>query len=98
MALPLFVCRKQLRDIFNTVVLHETFMQILEVFMSMGSPHQWVDFLMPRDIRFYKLVTASGHDETTLSGATKFDELMVETRAVLSRFVHHTCFGKLYST
>ncbi|KAH9802104.1 peroxisome biogenesis protein 3-2 [Citrus sinensis] len=75
---------KQLRDIFNTVVLHETFMQILEVFMSMGSPHQWVDFLMPRDIRFYKLVTASGHDETTLSGATKFDELMVETRAVLS--------------
>ncbi|KAH9763635.1 peroxisome biogenesis protein 3-2 [Citrus sinensis] len=75
---------KQLRDIFNTVVLHETFMQILEVFMSMGSPHQWVDFLMPQDIRFYKLVTASGHDETTLSGATKFDELMVETRAVLS--------------
>ncbi|ESR64913.1 hypothetical protein CICLE_v10008707mg [Citrus x clementina] len=75
---------KQLRDIFNTAVLHETFMQILEVFMSMGSPHQWVDFLMPQDIRFYKLVTASGHDETTLSGATKFDELMVETRAVLS--------------
>ncbi|XP_031282031.1 peroxisome biogenesis protein 3-2-like isoform X2 [Pistacia vera] len=74
---------KQLRDFFDTRVLHETVMQILEMFMSMGSSHQWVDFLMPADARLYKLATASGHENTTLSDVTKFDQLMEETRAVL---------------
>ncbi|KAJ4713488.1 Peroxisome biogenesis 3-2-like protein [Melia azedarach] len=74
---------KQLRDLFNTVVLHETVMQMLEVFMGMDSSHQWVNFLMPADITFYKLATASNHDNASVSDVTKFDQLMAETRAVL---------------
>ncbi|GMP40256.1 hypothetical protein CsSME_00010775 [Camellia sinensis var. sinensis] len=30
---------EQLKDLFNTTVLHETTVQILDMFMSMGSPH-----------------------------------------------------------
>ncbi|KAL6961813.1 hypothetical protein U1Q18_045023 [Sarracenia purpurea var. burkii] len=75
--------RKQLKDLFNTTVLHETIMQILDIFMSMGSPHKWVGYLMPEDARFYKLVKFSDSDSTNISD-TKFDQLMVETRAVLS--------------
>ncbi|XP_044477168.1 peroxisome biogenesis protein 3-1-like [Mangifera indica] len=74
---------KQLKDFFDTGVLHETLMQILEMFMSMGSPHQWVDFLMPADARFYKLAAASCHENPNLPDVTKFDQLMNETRAVL---------------
>ncbi|KAH7549381.1 hypothetical protein JRO89_XS13G0022400 [Xanthoceras sorbifolium] len=78
-----FKHQKQLRDIFNTAVLHETVMQIIEMFMSTGSPHQWVDFLMPGDARLYQLATASSPDNIPLD-VSKFDQLMVETRAVLS--------------
>lgn len=90
----LLMCRKQLKDFFDTGVLHETLMQILEMFMSMGSPHQWVDFLMPADARFYKLAAASCHENPNLPDVTKFDQLMNETRAVLLRYVHHTGLGK----
>lgn len=76
------ICRKQLRDIFNSAVLHETVMQILNTFMSMGRPHQWIDYLMPEDLRFYKSVET---DTRNVSDVTKLDQLMVETRTVLSR-------------
>ncbi|KAI3712457.1 hypothetical protein L1987_71014 [Smallanthus sonchifolius] len=69
---------KQLRDIFNSSVLDETIMQILNMFMSMGRPHNWVDYLMPEDVRFHKSVESSALD------ITKLDQLMVETRTVLS--------------
>lgn len=59
--------------------------------MGMDSSHQWVNFLMPADITFYKLATASNHDNASVSDVTKFDQLMAETRAVLMRYVHHTC-------
>ncbi|KAI3735599.1 hypothetical protein L6452_15106 [Arctium lappa] len=75
---------KQLRDIFNSTVLHETIMQILNMFMSMGRPHHWVDYLMPEDVRFYKSVESSGSDGPNVSDVTKLDQLMVETRTVLS--------------
>nr|KJB34282.1 hypothetical protein B456_006G057200 [Gossypium raimondii] len=74
---------KQLRDFFNTAILHETIMQILDMFLSMGSPHHWVDCLMPEDPRLYKLAKTSS-DETNPPEFTKFDQLMVETREVLS--------------
>ncbi|KAK3225213.1 hypothetical protein Dsin_005075 [Dipteronia sinensis] len=74
---------KQLRDIFNAAVLQETVTQILEMFMSTGSPHQWVDFLMPGDARLYQLATVSSN-ENILSDVSKFDQLIMETRAVLS--------------
>ncbi|CAL5395029.1 unnamed protein product [Camellia sinensis] len=81
---------KQLKDLFNTTVLHETTVQILDMFMSMGSPHHWVDYLMPEDPNFYKLVAFSNSDSTDPSDSTKFDRLMVETRAVLSRLLDKT--------
>ncbi|XWS50798.1 hypothetical protein CRYUN_Cryun12cG0119600 [Craigia yunnanensis] len=75
---------KQLRDFFNTTVLHQTIMQILDMFMSMGSPHHWVDCLMPEDSRLYKLATTSSSDKTNPPEFTQFDQLMFETREVLS--------------
>ncbi|KAA8542781.1 hypothetical protein F0562_023933 [Nyssa sinensis] len=75
---------KQLRDFFNTTILHETIVQILDKLMSKGSPHRWLDYLMPEDARFYKFVTSSSSGNSDLSDITKFDQLMIETRAVLS--------------
>lgn len=81
-----FTCRKQLKDSFNTIVLHETITQILDAFMSAKSPHHWLDYLMPEDARLPKPATVSNSDEI-LSDITEFDELMAETRAVLTRYV-----------
>jgi len=68
-----FNCRKQLKDVITTRVLQETVMQIVDVFMSTGSPHHWVDYLMmPQDY---------SSDEAV----SKFHQLMVETREVLIR-------------
>ncbi|PON71894.1 Peroxin [Parasponia andersonii] len=75
---------KQLRDIFNATVLHETIVQILDTFKSIRSPHLWVDYLMPEDARLHQLATASSSDAAVFSDITKFDQLMVETRAVIS--------------
>ncbi|KAB5524610.1 hypothetical protein DKX38_022359 [Salix brachista] len=75
---------KKLTDLFNTTSLHETVMQILNKFMSVGSPHQWIDYLMPEDCGHYKLGPSSSIDDTILPDSTSFDQLMVEARAVLS--------------
>lgn len=75
---------KQLKDLFDSTVLQETIVKILDIFMSMGSPLQWVDYIMPENARFYKFVAFSDSDGTNLSDVTKFDQLMVETRDVLS--------------
>lgn len=82
----LFMCRKQLRDSFNATVLHATIMQILDKFMSTGDPHHWVNYLMPEDARGLELATAFSNDNTLLPDVTKFEQLMVETRAVISRY------------
>ncbi|GFS32358.1 peroxin 3-1 [Actinidia rufa] len=63
---------------------HETIVQILDIFMSMGSPRQWVDYLIPDDATSHNLVAFSHSGSTDLSDVTKFDQLMVEARAVLS--------------
>ncbi|KAJ9141515.1 hypothetical protein P3X46_032042 [Hevea brasiliensis] len=76
--------RKELRDFFNTKTLHETVMQILDLFMSRGSPHHWADYLMPEDARVYKLALGSNSDDTIITDTTKFEQLMAEARAVLS--------------
>lgn len=72
---------KQLKDLFTTSVLHDTIMQILDVFMSMGSPHQWVNYLMPEDLK-YKSAAFSSNDSQ--NERTKFDLLMLEAHTVLS--------------
>ncbi|KAL6178208.1 hypothetical protein ACLB2K_049727 [Fragaria x ananassa] len=75
---------KQLTDRFNTAVLRDTIMQILDKFMSTGSPHHWVNYLMPEDARWAELVTAFSSDSTVLPDITKFEQLMLETRSVIS--------------
>ncbi|CDY69671.1 BnaCnng64690D [Brassica napus] len=66
----------QLKDVITTRVLQETLLRIVDVFMSSGSPHHWVDYLMmPQDTKLSR--TTSG--ETV----SKFNQLMVETRQVL---------------
>ncbi|KAL6973594.1 peroxisomal membrane protein pex32 [Sarracenia purpurea var. burkii] len=75
---------KQLKDLFDTTVLHETIMQILDMFMSMGSPFHWVDYIMPDDTRLYKRDVLSDSGDKDGYDLTKFDQFMVETRAVLS--------------
>lgn len=75
---------KQLRDVFNSMVLHGTIMQILDLFISTGKPHNLVDYLMPDDTKSYKPASPSNGDSSTPADVTKFDQLMVETRAVLS--------------
>lgn len=50
------------------------------------SPRQWVGYLMPEDGNVYKFVGPSNSSGSDLSHATKFELLMGETRAVLSRY------------
>jgi peroxin-3 len=79
------MCRKQVElDFFNTTVLRETIMQILDRFKSIGSPHHWVNYIMPEDARFY-----ASSDNRIPSVVTKFDQLMVETRSVLARYFYY---------
>ncbi|CAA0832416.1 Peroxisome biogenesis protein 3-2 [Striga hermonthica] len=72
---------KQLKEFFNVSVLHDTIIHILETLMVMRSPHHWIGYLMPEDAGIYQPSSSCASD---LSHATKFDLLMVETRAVLS--------------
>ncbi|CAA7048192.1 unnamed protein product [Microthlaspi erraticum] len=71
---------KQLKDVMTTRVLQETVIRIMDVFMSSGSPHHWVDYLMmPQATKLSRNSSGSSSDETV----NKFHQLMVETRAVL---------------
>ncbi|KAJ7975195.1 peroxisome biogenesis protein 3-2 [Quillaja saponaria] len=73
---------KQLRDYFNTTVLQNTIIHILDTFMSMRSPYHWVNYMMPENTKSWQKPSSS--DGTVLSDFTKFDQLMVETQAVLA--------------
>ncbi|KAL8188609.1 hypothetical protein R6Q57_029897 [Mikania cordata] len=75
---------KQLTDIFNSIGLNETIMQILNMFMSMGRPHHWVNYLMPEDARFSKSEESSA--TPNVSDVTKLNQLMMETWTVLSSY------------
>ncbi|XP_068642633.1 peroxisome biogenesis protein 3-2-like [Aristolochia californica] len=79
---------KQLRDPFDMARLHDTIMQLLKAFMSMGGPHQWVAYLLPENAIVYKqLVGMSSSDFDSshpLPDISKLEQLMLETRAVLS--------------
>ncbi|XP_042502858.1 peroxisome biogenesis protein 3-2-like [Macadamia integrifolia] len=73
---------KQLRDLFNTSLLHETIVLILDTFMSLGGPNHWVMYLMPENAIAYKYQMATS-SSALLPDVTKLDQLMVETRSVL---------------
>ncbi|KAF8097379.1 hypothetical protein N665_0290s0037 [Sinapis alba] len=75
---------KQLKDVLTTRTFEETVIRILDVFMSTGSPHHWVDYLMmaqdttmsPRDT-----TTDVSSSDVTVS---KLHQLINETREVLT--------------
>ncbi|CAH8260913.1 unnamed protein product [Arabidopsis lyrata] len=68
---------KQLKDVFTTRVLQETVMRILDVFMSTGSPHHWVDYLMMSQ-------DATSDVSSSDATVTKFHQLITETREVVT--------------
>ncbi|KAM7280526.1 hypothetical protein ACFE04_007660 [Oxalis oulophora] len=76
--------RRQLRDVFTDNVLHETAMQIIDVFMATGSPHHWLDYIMPADPNTLAVASSSDGNGTVYPQLSKFDLLMIETRTVLS--------------
>lgn len=80
------MCRKQLSSLFNNTTFHETITQILNNFMSRGSPHFWVKYMMPEDVKSHS--TTSGSNGTVPFDVTEFEQLMTEARAVLSRYIH----------
>ncbi|GMH14960.1 hypothetical protein Nepgr_016801 [Nepenthes gracilis] len=71
---------KQLRDAFDTTMLQETIIQILNIFMSMGRPYHWVEYLIPDDSRLNYPTSSSG----SASVVSRFEQLVAETRVVLS--------------
>lgn len=61
-------------------------MQILDTFMSTVSPHSWVKYMMPEDVKSH--TTASTSDDSVSSGVIDFDQLMAEAQAVLTRYIY----------
>lgn len=82
----LLACRKQLKDFFNTTLLHDTVLRILDTFMSLGSPHHWLGFLMPEHFKLYNSAATFSSGNTEPSPSSKFEQLMLEARTVLSRY------------
>jgi peroxin-3 len=72
---------KQLKDIFDTTILLETILQILNTFMNNANPNNWISYLMPQDSQ---MDASSRSDDTDVSDITKFRQLIEETHAVLS--------------
>ncbi|CAM8886662.1 hypothetical protein QQ045_027827 [Rhodiola kirilowii] len=75
---------KQLRDCFSSSLLHETILQISDMFMATGKPHHWLNYLMPGLAGSYGASLGSIEDQNTCPDINKFDQLMEETLAVLS--------------
>ncbi|KMT03932.1 hypothetical protein BVRB_8g187420 [Beta vulgaris subsp. vulgaris] len=75
---------KQLKDVFDSSILHETIVQILDTFMSMGRPRHWVEYFMPDDAKLPNLTPSVSSNNLILSDVSKFDQLMTETQTVLS--------------
>lgn len=68
------------------MLVHDAIIHILETLMIRHSPSQWVGYLMPDDGDVYKFVAPSNSGGSDFSHVTKFELLMGETRAVLSRY------------
>lgn len=70
--------------------LREMIIQILESFMNIGELNYWLSYLVPENVKDYKqqmAMSANGFDDSSLlMDATKLEQLLFETRAVLSRY------------
>ncbi|KAG9132382.1 hypothetical protein Leryth_022420 [Lithospermum erythrorhizon] len=75
---------KQLKDVVIVSTLYDIIVQILDAFMSSGSPHQWLSYVMPVNATELKLTGPTASGNADLLRATKFEQLMSETREVLT--------------
>ncbi|CAL9043180.1 unnamed protein product [Musa banksii] len=79
---------KQLKEPFSMLQLRETMIQILEMFMNTSESNYWVHYLVPDNVNDYKqqmAMSAKGFDDSSiLMDATKLEQLLFETHAVLS--------------
>uniref|UniRef100_A0A1J3GA37 Peroxisome biogenesis protein 3-1 n=1 Tax=Noccaea caerulescens TaxID=107243 RepID=A0A1J3GA37_NOCCA len=76
---------KQLKDVLTTKVLQETVIRILDVFMSTGSPHHWVEYLMmAQDATMLPSDTTTTDVPSSDATVSKFHLLITETREVLT--------------
>ncbi|CAN8269127.1 unnamed protein product [Cochlearia groenlandica] len=76
---------KQLKDVLTTRTLQETVIRILDVFMSTGSPHHWVDYLMmAQDTTLVPRDTTTDVSSSSDATVSKFHQLITETREVLT--------------
>lgn len=73
---------KQLTSLFNNTTLQETITQMLNTFMSRGSPFFWVKYMISEDARLR--FTNSGNYDIVPFYMTDFEQLMMEANAVLS--------------
>ena len=83
---------KQLKEPFSMLQLRETMIQILEMFMNTSESNYWIHYLVPDNVNDYKqqmAMSAKGFDDSSiLMDATKLEQLLFETHAVLSRYAN----------
>ncbi|XP_042376672.1 peroxisome biogenesis protein 3-1-like [Zingiber officinale] len=79
---------KQLKETISMAQLCEIMIQILDMFMNIGSLNYWITYLVPENVSCYKqqiAMSANGFEDASLfMDATKLDQLLFETRSVLS--------------
>ncbi|XP_020241779.1 peroxisome biogenesis protein 3-1-like [Asparagus officinalis] len=79
---------KKLKESFGKEQLHDTIIQVLDLFMNAGEPSSWISYLVPENAAAYRqlmVVPSSGSDDSSmLMDISKLEQLMLETRAVLS--------------
>ncbi|KAK9115397.1 hypothetical protein Syun_022194 [Stephania yunnanensis] len=79
---------KHLRDPFNTSILRESLVQILDTFMNIEGPNHWISYVLPENAISYKHLTATSSNFEDAAAPSpdisKLDQLMEETRNVLS--------------
>ncbi|KAG6514477.1 hypothetical protein ZIOFF_024837 [Zingiber officinale] len=83
---------KQLKETISMAQLCEIMIQILDMFMNIGSLNYWITYLVPENVSCYKqqiAMSANGFEDASLfMDATKLDQLLFETRSVLSRYAN----------
>uniref|UniRef100_A0A0E0LZP8 Peroxin-3 n=1 Tax=Oryza punctata TaxID=4537 RepID=A0A0E0LZP8_ORYPU len=79
---------KQLKDPMGIDEVLETILQILKQFMGLCEDNSWINYLVPENANLYAqlmAVSSSGFDDSSLlNDVRKLDQLMSETRIVLS--------------
>uniref|UniRef100_A0A0E0EQN5 NB-ARC domain-containing protein n=1 Tax=Oryza meridionalis TaxID=40149 RepID=A0A0E0EQN5_9ORYZ len=92
---------KQLKDPMGIDEVLETILQILKQFMGLCEDNSWINYLVPENANVYAqlmAVSSSGFDDSSLlKDVRKLDQLMSETRIVLSRNIMDRSLKKIAS-